>query len=99
MGRVAVSFADKVVLTSDNPRSEDANAIIDDILAGTADSKTPVFLQPDRAAAIRFALKTAKSGDVILLAGKGHETTQTINEEVLAFDEREIVKNQVKGMF
>lgn len=99
MGKVAVSFADMVVLTSDNPRSEDSLSIIDDILAGTADSRTPVFLRPDRRAAIDFALHKAKDGDIILLAGKGHETTQTVKNEVLAFNEREIVKNIVKGMF
>ena len=99
MGRAAVSFADMVVVTSDNPRSEDRDAIIGEILAGTEDSRTPVFLQPDRRAAIAFALQKAGRGDMILLAGKGHETTQIIQNEVLAFDEREIVKNQVKGMF
>ena len=99
MGKAAVSFADLVVLTSDNPRSEDCEDIIDEILSGTLDSKTPVFLQPDRRAAIEFALKTARPGDTVLLAGKGHETTQIIKNEVLAFDEREIVKNIVKGMF
>ncbi len=99
MGRVAVSFADLVVLTSDNPRFEDSGKIIDEILSGTEDSKTPVFLQPDRRAAIAFALETAKAGDVILLAGKGHETTQIIQNEAFAFDEREIVKTIMKGMF
>ena len=99
MGRVAVSFADLVILTSDNPRFEDSGKIIDEILSGTEDSKTPVFLQPDRRAAIAFALETAKAGDVILLAGKGHETTQIIQNEAFAFDEREIVKTIMKGMF
>ena len=99
MGRVAAAFADTVVVTSDNPRTEDSLAIIDEILAGTQDSKTPVFIQPDRKAAIAFALQNAVEGDTVLLAGKGHETTQIIQNERLPFNERDIVKNIVKGMF
>ncbi len=99
MGRVAASFADLAVVTSDNPRSEDSLRIIDDILAGMEDSKTPVFLQPDRHAAIAFALQKAQHGDIVLLAGKGHETTQILQNKTLVFNEREIVKNQLKGMF
>ncbi len=99
MGRVAASFADLAVVTSDNSRSEDSLRIIDDILAGMEDSKTPVFLQPDRRAAIVFALQKAQHGDIVLLAGKGHETTQILQNKTLVFNEREIVKNQLKGMF
>lgn len=99
MGKVAASFADIAVVTSDNPRSENSGAIIDDILSGMESSKTPVFLQPDRREAIAFALQKAGPGDIVLLAGKGHETTQILQNEVLAFNEREIVKNIVKGMF
>lgn len=92
MGSVAVTYSDMVFLTTDNPRSEDAEKIIDDILEGTAKKKTPIYIQPDRKKAIESAIKSARRGDIILLAGKGHETYQIIGNEKIPFDERTIVK-------
>jgi UDP-N-acetylmuramoyl-L-alanyl-D-glutamate--2,6-diaminopimelate ligase len=87
MGAVAARGADVVVLTSDNPRSEDPLAIIDDIRSGMA---TPgeLVVEPDRAAAIRTAAALARPGDVVLVAGKGHETTQVVGDAVRPFDDR-----------
>ena len=91
MGSVASRLADVVVLTSDNPRSEDPDAIIDAIRAG-ADGDAYLIVEPDRRAAIELALKRATAGDVVVVAGKGHETTQTIGDAVLPFDDRAVVR-------
>ncbi|MEN8376262.1 MAG: UDP-N-acetylmuramoyl-L-alanyl-D-glutamate--2,6-diaminopimelate ligase [Gemmatimonadota bacterium] len=88
MGRVAQQGADIAVVTSDNPRTEDPDAIIDDIAAGMRDG---YLREVDRRAAIRLALETARPGDLILLAGKGHETYQVVGTEKSPFDEKEIV--------
>lgn len=96
MGRIASELSDAVVLTSDNPRGEDPYAILHDILSGMAGSKTPFSVIENRRAAIRFALDMAAAGDVILLAGKGHETYQIVGNETLALDEREVVKEYLK---
>lgn len=95
MGRVAVTYADTVFVTSDNPRNENPEEIIDDILEGIKKGKTSVYIHTDRKTAIEKALKTAKKGDIVLLAGKGHEEYQIIGEEKLPFDERLIVKNLI----
>jgi UDP-N-acetylmuramoyl-L-alanyl-D-glutamate--2,6-diaminopimelate ligase len=87
MGAVAARGADVVVLTSDNPRSEDPDAIIGQIRAGMTEAPAPV-VEPDRAAAIRTAVGLAHPGDVVLLAGKGHETSQTGGGVPLPFDDR-----------
>jgi len=87
MGAVATRLADQVVLTSDNPRSEDPGAIIADILDGTTPGPM-LTVEPDRALAIRMAVAAARPGDVVLVAGKGHESTQTIGATTLAFDDR-----------
>jgi len=91
MGSVAAELADLVVLTSDNPRSEDPDAILAEILPGFADWDTPVHVEPDRVRAIRWALDQGREGDVVLLAGKGHETYQEIRGEKRHLDEREVV--------
>ena len=91
MGRVAADLADLCVVTSDNPRSEDPQAIIDDILPGLAGYDTPHLVEPDRVKAIGMALDLLEEGDVLLLAGKGHETYQEVNGEKRHMDEREIV--------
>ena len=93
MGKAVCSLSDMAVVTSDNPRDEDPLTIIDDILEGTKQSRTPVFIKPDRRQAIEFALKKARAGDTVLLAGKGHEDYQLISGKKLPFDEREIVKD------
>ena len=73
MGEVATRLADRVIVTSDNPRSDDPRAIIDEILAGT---NGDVTVEPDRAAAIGRALEGTEEGDVVVIAGKGHEQGQ-----------------------
>lgn len=92
MGAIAVQNADLVVLTSDNPRSEDPDAIITDILSGVGRSRTPLFIRPDRADAIAFALRQAQKDDLVLLCGKGHETGITGADGTTPFDERDVVR-------
>lgn len=92
MGKTACELSDIVIITSDNPRNEEPMRIIDNILSGTKKSKTPVFIRENRKEAIEYALKTARKNDIILLAGKGHETYQILGEEKIPLDEREIVK-------
>jgi UDP-N-acetylmuramoyl-L-alanyl-D-glutamate--2,6-diaminopimelate ligase len=87
MGAVATQLADVVVLTSDNPRSEDPTAIIDEVRIGMT-GPAEVRIEPDRAAAIRLAVAESRPGDVVLLAGKGHEATQTIGSTTVPFDDR-----------
>jgi UDP-N-acetylmuramoyl-L-alanyl-D-glutamate--2,6-diaminopimelate ligase len=95
MGRIAAELADLAVVTSDNPRTEDPGAIIDDIEQGM--TGTGHLRIPDRLAAIHTALDQAQPGDTLLLAGKGHETYQILGTQRLPFDEREIVQQAVKG--
>ena len=92
MGRIAAGLADLCVVTSDNPRSEDPRAIVDDILAGMRGAGHPVIVELERRRAIRHAVGLAREGDVVLLAGKGHETHQTIGREVVAFDDRAVAE-------
>ncbi|MDH4201711.1 MAG: UDP-N-acetylmuramoyl-L-alanyl-D-glutamate--2,6-diaminopimelate ligase [Phycisphaerae bacterium] len=91
MARVAEELADVVVVTSDNPRTEDANAIIADILAGFGKIKRgqTLFIEPDRAAAIQLAIEKAESGDIVLLTGKGHEDYQIVGTEKRHFSDFE----------
>ena len=91
MGRIAAELADLCVVTSDNPRTEDPQAIIDAILEGMKNSPTAVKVIPDREQAIAWVLDKARPGDVILLAGKGHEDYQIVGKEKRHMDEREIV--------
>ena len=97
MGTVAARLADRVVITSDNPRSEDPQAIIDEVLRGI-DDRTGVVVEPDRAAAIGIALGQARPGDLVVVAGKGHETTQTIGDRVVPFDDREVVREELERL-
>ncbi len=90
MGRVAEQGADVVVVTSDNPRSEDPNVIIANIVEGMADPGA-VTVEADRQAAITAAVETAEAGDIVLIAGKGHETYQVIGDQILDFDDRRAV--------
>ena len=90
MGAIARELADLVVVTSDNPRTEDPEAIIADILSGMEEG--PIHVEPDRRRAIGWALEQGRPGDVIVLAGKGHETYQEIDGIQYPMDEREIVK-------
>jgi UDP-N-acetylmuramoyl-L-alanyl-D-glutamate--2,6-diaminopimelate ligase len=93
MGEVATRLADDVVLTSDNPRSEDPLAIIDDIHAGIPPgAAATVAVEPDRGRAIERAVADTRPGDVVVIAGKGHETTQTIGDTVRPFDDRAVAR-------
>ncbi len=91
MGRAAVDGADFVVVTSDNPRTEDPEAIICQILAGMEGTKTPYHVEPDRRRAIRWAMDHAQKDDIIILAGKGHEDYQILGTTKVHLDEREEV--------
>ena len=91
MGKLAAELSDIAVVSSDNPRSEDPDAIIADILAGIR-SKANVLVEPDRRLAIQLALRRARAGDVVLLAGKGQETYQILATGKIHLDEREIVR-------
>lgn len=91
MGKIAEELADKVIVTSDNPRSENPQQIITDILAGFR-STSDVVVEADRELAIKEAQKIAKSDDVVLLAGKGHEDYQILATETIHFDDREKVR-------
>jgi UDP-N-acetylmuramoyl-L-alanyl-D-glutamate--2,6-diaminopimelate ligase len=91
MGGIASLHADVVWLTTDNSRSEDPSAILVEIEAGMS-GPAAQRLEPDRRAAIHGALTEAREGDVVLVAGKGHETRQWIGNQVLAFDDREVVR-------
>jgi len=97
MGRIAVDNADLVIVTSDNPRTEEPEEIIREILAGTEGSATPVKSICNREAAIAWAIDNAGSGDVILLAGKGHEDYQEIGRVKRHMDEREIVADCLRN--
>ena len=94
MGRVAADLADVVLVTSDNPRSEEPLAIIQDILQGTG---IDVEIDPDRRSAIRRAVSLAEPGDVVVIAGKGHEQGQEIGPEKLPFDDREVVREALRA--
>ncbi len=91
MGKIAGELANYAVVTSDNPRTENPLLIINDILCGMEKSKARIAVIENRRQAIEFALKKAKKGDIVLLAGKGHETYQVIGENKIPFDEREII--------
>lgn len=92
MGKIASENADIVFVTDDNPRSENSSDIIDEILSGVSKGKASVFVCENRREAIALALKKAKKGDTLLLAGKGHEVFQQVGDKKQSFDEREIVR-------
>jgi UDP-N-acetylmuramoyl-L-alanyl-D-glutamate--2,6-diaminopimelate ligase len=98
MGMAAAELSDFVVLTSDNPRSEDPLAIMNDAMVGLGRHDTPHLAEPDRAKAIRLALDQAKPGDVVLLAGKGHETYQVLKDETIHFDDRETARAVLQSL-
>ena len=92
MGEVASRWADAVVLTSDNPKDEDARAIANEIQIGIGSSLVPVTIGLDRRSAIQLALSQAGAGDVVLLAGKGHETEQLDGDERVPFSDAEVLR-------
>ena len=93
MGKIAVDLADYVYITSDNPRTEQPMDIINQIVEGVTGTKTPYEVIENRREAIGKALADANPGDVIILAGKGHETYQIIGTEKTHFDEREVIRD------
>jgi UDP-N-acetylmuramoyl-L-alanyl-D-glutamate--2,6-diaminopimelate ligase len=95
MGKVASDLADIVVVTSDNPRSEEPLAIIQDILQGAG--LDGIEVDPDRHAAIGRALALAAPGDVVVIAGKGHEQGQEVAGVVLPFDDREVAREALRA--
>jgi UDP-N-acetylmuramoyl-L-alanyl-D-glutamate--2,6-diaminopimelate ligase len=97
MGHAAASASDLVVLTSDNPRSEDPLAIMNDALVGIRRVDVPHIVEPDRAAAIARALKEAREGDIVILAGKGHETYQILKDRTIPFDDRAVAREVLRG--
>jgi UDP-N-acetylmuramoyl-L-alanyl-D-glutamate--2,6-diaminopimelate ligase len=97
MGQAAAEASDFVVLTSDNPRSEDPLAIMNDALVGVRRVDVPHVVEPDRQAAIRRALKEAREGDIVILAGKGHETYQVLKDKTIDFDDRAVAREVLKG--
>ena len=98
MGAAAARMADLVVITSDNPRTENPASIIDQIVAGVADrDRERIDIEPDRAAAIKLAISLAEPGDVVIIAGKGHETTQTIGDTIIPFDDRAVAHSILTG--
>ena len=98
MGRIAADAADVLVVTDDNPRGEDAASIRAEVLAGTRDGRAEVVEVGDRRAAIREALGRARAGDVVLVAGKGHETGQEVAGVVHPFDDREVAREELAAL-
>ena len=95
MGRLASELADVAIVTSDNPRSEEPGAIIEEIVAGAT---RPVEIEPDRAAAIALALEQARPGDVVLIAGKGAEQGQELADRTIPFDDREVAREALRAL-
>ncbi len=97
MGRAAAEGSDLVVLTSDNPRSEDPLAIMNDALVGIRRVDVPHVVEPDRASAIARAIQQAHEGDIVILAGKGHETYQVLKNRTIPFDDRAVAREVLRG--
>ena len=95
MGRIASDLADLAIVTSDNPRSEDPRAIIDEIVAG---AEGELEIVPDRREAIAHAIETAAAGDVVLIAGKGHEQGQQFLDRTVPFDDREVAREALRRL-
>jgi UDP-N-acetylmuramoyl-L-alanyl-D-glutamate--2,6-diaminopimelate ligase len=95
MGEIANQLADMAIVTSDNPRSEDPQRIAEDTLVGMPDRRR-VLIELDRAAAIRLAIGRARAGDVVIIAGKGHETYQIFADRTIHFDDREVAKRALE---
>jgi UDP-N-acetylmuramoyl-L-alanyl-D-glutamate--2,6-diaminopimelate ligase len=92
MGRVAGEGSDLVVVTSDNPRSEEPLSIMNEVMAGLLPTGTACQFEPDRAEAIGIAIQAAKPGDIVLIAGKGHEKVQVLKDRTIPFDDVEIAR-------
>lgn len=98
MGEIAARYSNFCIVTSDNPRSEEAEAIIADIIPGLDQVKNSRYaIIVDRREAIRHAINFGKKGDLIIIAGKGHETYQLVKDKVLEFDDRKVAAEFLKG--
>ena len=97
MGEVAGEHSDLVILTSDNPRSEEPLHIMNDVLVGLRRTEARTIVEPDRATAIRKAIEEAHAGDVVILAGKGHETYQIFRDRTIHFDDREVAREALRA--
>ncbi len=97
MGQVAGELSDLVILTSDNPRSEEPLQIMNDALVGLRRTNVRTIVEPDRAAAIRKAIEEAHAGDIVILAGKGHETYQIFRDRTIHFDDREVAREALRS--
>ena len=95
---LAAAACDRVILTSDNPRSEAPLEIINDVTVGLQKASANYVIEPDRAAAIERALGEAKAGDTVLVAGKGHENFQIIGDQRLPFDDREAARAALRAL-
>lgn len=95
LGRAALT-ADIPIVTSDNPRSEEPRSIINQIVDGMQGHPGDVLVEPDRLAAIRLAVRLARTGDCVVIAGKGHETTQIVGGQVFPFDDRQLARNLLR---
>jgi UDP-N-acetylmuramoyl-L-alanyl-D-glutamate--2,6-diaminopimelate ligase len=98
MGRAAAECSDLVVLTSDNPRSEEPMAIIEEALASVRETKTECVVEADRAAAIELAIRAARAGDIVLLAGKGHEKVQILRSGTVPFDDVKVAESVLRKL-
>jgi UDP-N-acetylmuramoyl-L-alanyl-D-glutamate--2,6-diaminopimelate ligase len=98
MGAVAERLSHYCVVTSDNPRGEDPLAIINEVSAGFQQDSRKCLIEPDRRKAIQIILNMAGQGDVVILAGKGHETYQILGDRIIHFDDREVAKTVLKEM-
>jgi UDP-N-acetylmuramoyl-L-alanyl-D-glutamate--2,6-diaminopimelate ligase len=98
MGRAATSIADLTVITSDNPRSEDPLAIIAEIEPGAKEGGGEYVIESDRRAAIRLALRQAGTGDVVVIAGKGHESGQEFADRTVPFLDHEVAERELREL-
>ena len=98
MAKVAEEMADLIIITSDNPRTEDPDKIIADIVAGFEDPNSDkIRIEPDRKKAISYAVETAQSNDIVLIAGKGHETYQIIGKEKFEFSDKKVAQQALQA--
>jgi len=96
MGEVAGRLSDLTVLSSDNPRTEDPLKIISDIVVGLQKTNGKYLIEPDREKAIAMSMDEARAGDIVLLAGKGHENYQILADRALEFDDREMARRALR---
>jgi UDP-N-acetylmuramoyl-L-alanyl-D-glutamate--2,6-diaminopimelate ligase len=98
MGRVAGEGSDLVVVTSDNPRTEDPASIIDEVMSGVRETGVDCVVEEDRAGAIAIAIRAAREGDVVLIAGKGHEKVQLFADGAVPFDDVVVAADVLKEL-